>query len=66
MKRIMTNKYHKIPLYEYDNIIKRKENGELIRDISASYGVIDRTIYHIIHKHNKIQKSITSQLKEDK
>lgn len=58
MKRIMTSKYHKIPLHEYENIMKRIENGESIRDIAVSYGVIDHTIYNIMNKCRSLENDV--------
>lgn len=62
----MKNKNQKIPEHEYSKIVERRENGELIREISASYGVIDRTIYNIINKYKKNPEYIDKQAKDNR
>lgn len=62
----MKNKNQKIPEHEYSKIVERRERGELIREISASYGVIDRTIYNIINKYKKNPEYIDKQAKDNR
>lgn len=52
----------KIPLIEYEKIIHRKSSGELTREIAASYGVSERTIYKIMKTYKNSQDNVTKQI----